>query len=522
MAAGQRAEEALAFGRAAELYDIALVYGPWDATGQRDLMRRKAEALAAAGQLDAAAAVYQHAAELLPGADGEAIDLQRLYIEALLRRGRLDDAIPAAAQLLAQIGVRTALGKSGRRPRLTAPWFAVKLRGLDFAERAAQACTPEELLRVDVLHSIVSGLAFVDPALGRALQPELLRAALECGEPVRVCLALAQEVCSAAAAGSRNAAVVDAVGARLAALVDRLGHAHLHGLANTALGIASVMNGRWLDARGRLETGLAVLRDHGAGVRWEIDIGETYWLVALFHLGDWRELVRQGQLLLRDALDRGDVVAQLAARTGHGSLAWLLADKPDEARAQLAAATTALPDGFTFGHALALIASCNLALYTDDAAAGGRQLVEAWPELERIGLLRQQHMRVELQHLRARLVLADHAQPADDRAKLALEISDELAREAAPWATGLAWLVRASACALRGTPGQAIELLHAAEDVLAGANMAGWLHVARMRQGILEGSQSAHARAAAARDALRDAGVVEPEVFARVLVPWPA
>ena len=52
--------------------------------------------------------------------------------------------------------------------------------------------------------------------------------------------------------------------------------------------------------------------------------------------------------------------------------------------------------------------------------------------------------------------------------------------------------------------------------------MTGWLHVARMRRGIVEGGQSAHARAAAARDALRDAGVVEPEVFARVLVPWPA
>ncbi|MDB4954022.1 MAG: hypothetical protein JWO36_1591, partial [Myxococcales bacterium] len=102
--AAVRAEEALAFRRAAELYEIALTYGPWDATGQRDLLRRKAHALTCAGQLDEAATVYGHAVQLVQ--DDEAIDLERLRIEALLRRGRLDEALPAAEQLLAQIGIR--------------------------------------------------------------------------------------------------------------------------------------------------------------------------------------------------------------------------------------------------------------------------------------------------------------------------------------------------------------------------------------------------------------------------------
>jgi tetratricopeptide (TPR) repeat protein len=525
LVAAQRAEAALAFRRAAELYDIALVYGPWDASGQRDLLRRKAQALAAAGQLDAAAEIYAHAAELVPGNDLEAIDLQRLHIEALLRRGRLDDAIPAAAQLLAQIGVRSTFGKmalgKARRLRLTAPWFSTKLRTLDFIERDAHACSPEQLLRVDVLYSIVSGLAFADPSLGRVLQPELLRAALECGEPMRVCLALAQEVCYAASAGGRNVGVVDAVGARLDELVHRLGQAHVHGLADTALGIAAVMNGRFAQARDRLEAGLAALRDHAAGVRWEIDVGELYWLVALFHLGDWRELLRQSQLMLRDALDRGDVAAQLTIRTGHANLAWLIAGKPDEARAQLAAATSALPAGFTVGNALAVIASCNLAIYTDDAAGASRQLAIAWTQLDRIGLLRQQHMRVELIHLRARVSLSDQTRPDDERAALAFADADELAREVVPWAVGLEQLVRASANAFLGRADAAIDALRAAEHALAGSTMAGWLHVARMRRGLAEGGQAAFARAAAARDALLDAGVAEPEQFASLLVPWP-
>jgi len=523
LAAAQRAEDALAFRRAAELYDIALTYGPWDAAGQRDLLRKKAQALAAGGQLDAAAAVFGHAAELGVGradrADAESIDLQRLHIEALLRRGRLDEAIPVAAQLLAEIGVRSTLGKPPRR--LSAPWFTAKLRGLDFVERPAHTCKPEQLLRVDVLYSIVSGLAFADPSLGRALQPELLRAALDCGEPVRVCLALAQEVCSAAAAGSRNTGVVDSVGARLAELAGRLGHAHVKGLAVAALGMASVMNGRWLDGRRRLDAGLTLLRDHGAGVRWELDIAETYRLCALFHLGQWRELLGASQLLLRDAIDRDDVVAQLAVRTGYGSFAWLIAGKPDEARAQLAAAMTALPEGFTFGHALALIASGNLALYTGEAGTAGRQLAAAWPDLDRIGVLRQQHMRVELMHLRARLALADRTRLAVERIAVAMDTADELARESVAWATGLGELVRASAYALKGSPRHAIDALHTADTALAGAGMTGWLHIARMRRGALEGGQGAYARAAAARDALGEAGVADPERFAAVLVPWP-
>jgi hypothetical protein len=51
--------------------------------------------------------------------------------------------------------------------------------------------------------------------------------------------------------------------------------------------------------------------------------------------------------------------------------------------------------------------------------------------------------------------------------------------------------------------------------------MTGWLHVARMRRATLEQGQGAYARAAAARDALVDAGVADPERFAGVLVPWP-
>src|SRR5262249_4625703 len=158
-----------------------------------DLLRRKAHALVCGGQLDEAAETYGRAAELV--ADGDARDLERLRVEAMLRRGRLHEALPIAERLLAQLGVKIPLATRTSRLRLAAQWLQTKLRRLELVERAAADVPAERLLVIDVLYSIASGLAFVDPALGRVAQTELLRASLEAGEPLRACLALAQEVC---------------------------------------------------------------------------------------------------------------------------------------------------------------------------------------------------------------------------------------------------------------------------------------------------------------------------------------
>jgi len=510
--AAQRAEEALAFHRAAELYQIALTFGPWDTTGQRDLLRRKAQALTCAGQLDEAATIYGHAAQLL--ADGEAIDLERLRVEALLRRGRLDEALPAAEKLLAQIGVRVPVGVRTSRTRLATQWMQAKFRGLEFVERDPADIPGDQLLAVDVLYSIASGLAFADPALGRVVQAELIRAALDAGEPIRVCLALAQELCYAAAIGNRNRAAVEAVGARLRSVAQRVGHAHVIGFADLAIGLAAHMHGRWTEARGELERGLELLREHAAGVRWEIDIGEAYWLATLYYLGEWHALARLTQLHLRDAIDRGDVVAQQGLRTGRTNLAWLVLDRPDEARAQLDAVDRSLGPGFHIMHAQTVMAAAQVDLYRGDAAAAAARLVQATPQLERIGLVRFQQARAELAYLRARIAIA-----LADRGATAH--AESLAAEGVPWAVGLGQLAHASLRAFAGDLEGALDALQLAEDAFESAKMAGHTQLVRMRRGLIEGGAIGSAKAAAARDALRDLGAVDPDRFGALLMPWP-
>jgi tetratricopeptide (TPR) repeat protein len=515
--AAYEAEDHFAFRRAAELYQIALTFGPWDAAGQRDLLRRKAHALVCAGQLDEAAEVYAHAAQLLT--DTEAIDLERLRVEALLRRGRLDEALPAAEKLRAQIGLRIPLGARASRTRLATQWVAMKLRGLDYTERDVADIAPDDLLAIDVLYSITSGLAFADPLLGRVVQTQLMRAALDAGEPVRVCLALAQEVCYAATAGSRNRLVVEAVGSRLAAIATRVGEASLVGFAETAVGIASYMSGRWRDARGHLEAGLQTLRDHGAGVRWEIDVGDTFWLASLFYLGEWSEMARITQMLLRDAIDRADVVAQQGLRSGRSISAWLIADRPDEARTQLEIAERSLGDGFHMPHVATLLAAANIDIYQRTPTS---RIDEAWPAIERLGATRVQHHRVELALLRARIALADTARPVEDRVRFAMKLGDELVKEGAVWAMGLGHLVRAAAHAWSTADELACHELAAAEEHLVATGMMGYVHVARMRRGRLEGGAVGIARAEAARDFLKELGAIDPDAMGWHLLPWPS
>jgi len=513
------AEEHFAFRRAAELYQIALTFGPWDAAGQRDLLRRKAHALVCAGQLDEAAEVYEHAAQLLT--DEESIDLERLRVEALLRRGRLDEALPAAEKLLAQIGLRIPLGGRSSRTKLATQWLAMKLRGLDYVQRDVSDIPAADLLVIDVLYSITSGLAFADPALGRVVLSELMRAALDAGEPVRVCLALAQEVCYAAAAGSRNRVVVEAVGKRLVAIATRLAHRELLGFADAAIGIAAFQSGRWRDARGHLESGLATLRDHGAGVRWEIDVGDTFWLASLFYLGEWNEMARMTQLLLRDAIDRADVVAQQGLRTGRCTFAWLLLDRPDEARAQLDIGEKSLGTGFHLPHVSAITAAANIALYQHDAAAAARRLDDAWPQIERLGCARMQQLRIELAMLRARIALADTSRPAEERVRDVRGFAEDLIKEGAGWGAGLGHLLRAAAYAWTDAASAARVELLAAEEQLSASGMMGFLHVARLRRGRIEGGAVGVARAEAARDFLKDLGAIDPDAMAWHLLPWP-
>lgn len=67
----------------------------------------------------------------------------------------------------------------------------------------------------------------------------------------------------------------------------------------------------------------------------------------------------------------------------------------------------------------------------------------------------------------------------------------------------------------------AIESFEAAERLFAELDMAGWMHLSRLRRAQLQDGAVGLARAEAARDQLRDLGANSPDIIADWMLPMP-
>ena len=518
--AARAAEEALAFRRAADLYELAVEHGARGEDVVRALHRRRGDALANAGQLEEAALAFAAAAE---GADAsEELDLDRLRLEQMLRRGRLDEGLALSRKVLARFGYALPRSRGAAVRALVWERLRLRARGLGFTERREDEVPRAELQRVDTLFSVSSGLSFVDPLIGKVVQHHFLRAALAVGEPFRVCKALSVEIGYLATAGTRNARRVEEVSARAREIAARIGHPYVRGLADATTGLGAFLLGRWRQARDDLEAGLKTLRDHGEGVRWEIDISELFLMATLFYRGETRELARMVPLLLREAVERGDLYAQHGLRGWRSNVAWLVMGLPGDARAHVlaVAAERVALDDFNLHNYYEMISHGQIDLYLGDGESARARVGGARKALARSHLTRIQTIRIETEFLAARAALVV-AVAQDEPATLdeARRCARALEREPVPWAVALARLVRGGIAAVTGDPAGP-EQLAAAERAFTDADMALFAQVARLRRGELEGGPGGAARAAAARDWMREAAVADPEAMAYMLAPW--
>jgi hypothetical protein len=518
--AAQHAEEALAFHRAADLYGLARAHGSGSPEEQRDLLRRRALALANAGALDAAADAFGEAA--IGAGPDEALDLERLRMEQLVRRGRMEEGIALAAGLLDRVGVRLPLQGGSVLRAAMIERVRLRLRGIRYTERS-EAAVPAALRQtVDLLYSTAGGIAFMEPVAGKALQFRFLRLALDAGESRRLILALGMEIGYLGTSGVTAAPRVEAMVSLLGKVVARDPQPGLVGFATCCEGLAAFMFGRWRDARRCMDSGLKALRDHGEGLRWEATVGELYLTSALYYLGETRELARLVPLLLRDAVDRGDVYAQHGLRAWRSNVAWLVMGRPDEARAHAAAVARErrVGEGFHLQHYFEVLTQAQIDLYEGEPEAAWQRIEAAWKPLARSYLLRIQSVRTEATFLRARVALASGTDPA--RLVVARRAARSLEREGAPWARALALVVRALIEIAGGDREAALDRLEKAERACAAADTALFASALRLRRGHLYGGAAGAAWAAEAVAAMREQAIADPEAMARMVCPWPA
>ena len=490
VAAADQAADALAFERAARLYQRALGLLGEEGPERRAIAIRCGDALVNAGEAAEAARVYAGAAEGAEPALG--LELRRRAAEQHLRSGHIDEGLALVRAVLGAVGL--SLPETPRRALLSLLFHRAELRvrGLRFQERAAADVPAADLARIDACWSVTVGLSAVDLIRSADFSTRAMILALRAGEPYRVARALAFEASSACMVGSSQRGRATELVGMLRALAARIDSPHALGLSMMVSGILEAFaGGRWKDAARWYQEAEEVFRDRCAGVAWELVTTQLLTSWVRFYRGQIGALSRGLPGVIREADQRGDryAVAILSAASTWRALA---ADDIGGARRAIARAMSRWSQaGFHLEHFVALLAETYLERYAGRPGAAWKRMQDRWPALDRSLLLRLQNNRIMARVERASTALAaaEDAADVEPLVQAALRDAALVAREKLAWSDPYVPLIRAGAAELRGERARALGLL---EDAAAGfdaAEMPLYAAVARRRAGELSGGE---------------------------------
>ena len=520
--AADKAAEALAFDRAAELYRIAIEYLPEETSRARGLPVKLGDALANAGHGARAAEEYLAAAQQTSAAQG--LELKRRAAEQLLRAGYVDEGLDVLSGVLDVVGMRMANSPERALASLMQRRTQLRMRGLDFHQRDESQISPEELTCIDVCWSAAAGLSTIDAIYGADFQARHMLLALKAGEPYRVARALALEATYSATGGRATWERTQELIASATALAAELRSPHAQALAMMAIAGAEYHAGHYVRAREDLEECGKLLREQCSGVVFELVTVDRMLADVLFYLGEMADLRAHVPRRLREAEHRGDLCAATDMRTGLPNLIWLAADDAERAARETETAMERWSQkGFHIQHYHDALARTHIALYQGDVALAMETLEALWQAVHNSMLSRIKALHFESMFLRAR-VLAAHATQTRDSGHLD-EVDDlarKLASEPLPASGAVALVVRAAIAYARGELENCAGLLGTAANDFDAAHMMLWAAACRMRHASLLEGEEAGALQAEQLAWMESQGIVAPERFSAMLLGIPA
>ncbi len=520
--AAARADDALAFDRAAALYRAALDLAP--PSRRHALQVHLGDALANAGRGGEAARTYL---EALAGATpAETLVLRRRAAQQFLRGGYIDEGVAALRGVLGAVGLK--LPEDPQKALASLRWHRLQLRlrglrGIQFRERPAEEVPPAELDRIDVCWSAGNGFGGVDLVRAADFQAQHLLLALRAGEPYRIARALAWEaiLCSLEGGDARQRQPMLLQMAE--ELAQRIAHSHALGWAAAAAAVAANCEGRFREATQLCEYAVTLFRGECTDIAWEVGTLQTFWwLPSLWHLGDLDELGRQAPLCAREAEEHGDLYTLTNVRSSALPLLHLCADQPGDARREAQEAIDRWPRGaWHTQHLLALVSQAQASIYEGDGPGALALLAAQRPNIERSLQLRSQNLRLQLVHVRARAALQAASGGRGDRAALR-EAEADIARlddEDLDWVRGHVLGLRAALELRQGHRPAAASLLGGAVQAYQRHGMALYEAVARRRHGELTGGAPGQEAVEAADRWMSGAGVRDPARLAAWMLP---
>lgn len=403
--AAERATRALAFARAANLYELAL--GLPGVTPDAALLEALADALANSGRgLDAARA-FQRAASLAP--PPRRLALRRRAAEQFLRSGYIDEGREELATVLRGVGLRLSESSGAAFAQLLVQSARLRLRGLEFRPRGRALDQPLRD-RIETCSAVGIGLGSVDLIHAFEFVLRHLRLALDSGDALSVARGLCLYASALATEGEKRAGAADALIRRAERLLEHGVDWHARGWVLTARSVLTWSLGNWAEAAALTEQALAAFT-HCPAVAWEVAFLNVVRFESLYELGQLEALGRLVPPLLADTLNRGDLFAVTNVRTLFLSLLAVARDRPEEAWAEADEAARAWSkSGWHYQHWFGVYGRAHVSLYVGNGLDAHRQVEGCWGALSKSLILRHQLVRIHATYLRGRGALAAHAQ----------------------------------------------------------------------------------------------------------------
>ncbi len=526
LVAAERAEDALAFGRAALYYRMAL-RAERPKSEMLQLRIKLAETLSNAGKGEEAGLAHLEVAEFAPTA--LALDQRRQAAESFLRAGHVDRAVELFKGVLADVGL--GFPTTNRRALLNLLWWRMylRIRGVAFRERDASQVRPDELIKLDVCSSCGLGFGVNDSFRGAEFQTRQVILALRAGEPGRVGLGLALEAAYRSLEGKKGRAAAESLIARSRDLGARVGNPVVVGVAQFSEALAVYQCGEWRQALHYFDEAAQMFVRDCRGQQANACQAERLAVDALFFLGEIKKCSQRVPGILQAAEERGDLHGVTDMRTGSPNAMWLVSDQPEQARLDCERGEKQWSERrFFLQHYYAALAHMNIDLYEGQ---GGRALERCdamWAPLKRSFLLRVAVVGAQATFLQGRSLIAAANESSVNENKSgtrevllrrACKVAKKLRRQkigcAVPWAE----LVLGQVFVIREEPAQAIKLLRNAREGLQEQNMILCFHSCSMLLGRLLADNEGERMQTEAEQWATAQGIVKPSKFLRIMVP---
>ena len=290
---------------------------------------------------------------------------------------------------------------------------------------SAERCAASDLTRVDVAFSATVGLVMVDVVRAADFGAQQLQLALNVGEPVRICRALAFEASNAAAVGAGSRERIERLVRTAEGLALRSQDPHGSALAKIAGGLVCAFSGEWRAAQRMLDEAEVILRERCRAVTWELTNAQAWSQNSLILCGDLPAATARMPALMREALERSDRYALMhfiypACIT---ALAANDVDRGFRVATDDSSFRSCEPGRFTAGHWGRLISTQSVYRYRGEGRRARTFVQEQWRALASSQFLRVHLMRVFSEFERALSLVAALDEGETDR-----DVSREAAR----------------------------------------------------------------------------------------------